>query len=184
MRAGTTVDPGTRERILDVGFALFAEAGFAGATVTEIERRAGLSPGSGSFYRHFRSKEDLLPLAVERQVDRTMAEIVEAHAALPAISDPVAQRAAWLAAVFEHVQRFDPLIRLMLADGHRVPEIRDAITSALRRTGEQLSWEEHPVLVVCLAAVAGYHLMSEVVGRPFQGADQDEFVQLLANLTA
>ena len=82
----TAAVPRTRERILDVALDLFAEEGFSGTTITEVERRAGLSPGSGSFYRHFPSKEVLLTAAVEREVERLRAEIaaVQADTAAPA----------------------------------------------------------------------------------------------------
>jgi AcrR family transcriptional regulator len=60
----------TRERILDASWRLFVEHGFAGTTVTEIEAASSLAAGSGSFYRHFGSKEEVLRAAVDREVDR------------------------------------------------------------------------------------------------------------------
>ncbi|WP_405864783.1 TetR/AcrR family transcriptional regulator [Streptomyces sp. NBC_01515] len=38
----------------------YAEQGFGGATINEVERRVGLAVGKGSLYRHFPSKEALL----------------------------------------------------------------------------------------------------------------------------
>ena len=61
---------GTRERILDAALELFAEEGFQGTTISEVERRVGLTPGTGSFYRHFPSKEALLQAAVDSEVER------------------------------------------------------------------------------------------------------------------
>jgi AcrR family transcriptional regulator len=173
----------TRDRILEVAFELFAERGFAGTTVTEIGRRAGLSPGSGSFYRHFRSKEDLLPAAIQHEVARCLSAIAETRASAPRIENPDEARAARLKDVYEYVRRFDPLIRLMLTDGHRVPEVRDAIAAAMQSAGEQLSWEDHPELTVCLTAIGGYHIFSEVQGRAFQGVSLDDFIRVLASMT-
>lgn len=46
-----------RERLLDAGRSVFAEVGYAAATVDDIIERAGTS--RATFYRYFKSKEDL-----------------------------------------------------------------------------------------------------------------------------
>lgn len=58
--------PGTRDRIITSAMGLFAENGYDRTTIAEIEEAAGLSPGSGSLYRHFKSKDELLLAAVQR----------------------------------------------------------------------------------------------------------------------
>jgi hypothetical protein len=83
-----------------------------------------------------------------------------------------------------YLRLFDPLMRLMLTDGHRVPEVRDAVSSVLQAHGEQMSWQEQPELTVCLIALGGYHLLSEVQGRPFQGFPEDVFIRVLASMTS
>ncbi len=98
----TAAVPRTRERILDVALDLFAEDGFSGTTVTEVERRAGLSPGSGSFYRHFPSKEALLTAAVEREVERVRAEIAACGTPGPPTRDPEDVRLAGLTGSLAH----------------------------------------------------------------------------------
>jgi AcrR family transcriptional regulator len=180
----TATDRTTRERILDVAFDLFVNVGFAGTTVTEIEKRAGLTGGSGGFYRHFRSKKDLLRPAIEREVGRYMAAIENAQATNPAVDRPTVTRTVWLEDMLTYMRLFDPLIRLMLTDGHRVPEVRDAVSSVLQAQGEQMSWREQPELTVCLIALGGYHLLSEVQGQPFQGFPEKEFIRVLAAMTS
>lgn len=54
----------TARRVIDAGLALFAAHGVAGTTIVKIEEAAGLAPGSGAFYRHFKSKAELLDAAV------------------------------------------------------------------------------------------------------------------------
>jgi AcrR family transcriptional regulator len=83
----------TRDRVLDAAFDLFAEVGFAGTTVSEIERRVGLAAGSGSVYRHFPSKDELLPAAIEREFNKAFAAI---EAGFPDGENPREQRAVWL----------------------------------------------------------------------------------------
>jgi hypothetical protein len=39
-------------------------------------------------------------------------------------------------------------------------------------------------LTVCLIALGGYHLLSEVQGRPFQGFPEDVFIRVLASMTS
>lgn len=48
----------TRTRLVDAAFSLFEERGFAETTVEEITSRAGT--GRTTFFRHFRSKEDVV----------------------------------------------------------------------------------------------------------------------------
>jgi len=50
---------GTRERIRGAGLRLFAERGYRGTSIADIEREAGLAPRAGAFYRHFPSKAAL-----------------------------------------------------------------------------------------------------------------------------
>ena len=57
----------TRERLLDAGFELFTERGYAGTTVGQIEQAAGLAPRSGALYQYFSGKDDLLRAAIERE---------------------------------------------------------------------------------------------------------------------
>ena len=47
---------------------LFAEKGFAGTTIGDIEGAAGLTPRGGGFYGHFQSKDDILTAAVDTHI--------------------------------------------------------------------------------------------------------------------
>lgn len=60
----------TRERLLEAGCRLFAEAGFDGTTIADLEQAAGLKPGNGSFYGHFRNKEEVLEEVIRHQTER------------------------------------------------------------------------------------------------------------------
>lgn len=56
----------TRDRLIKEAMRLFARRGYDRTTVADIERAAGLSPGSGAMYRHFESKEELLLWGVRK----------------------------------------------------------------------------------------------------------------------
>lgn len=51
-------EPPTKERILDAALRLFDEKGYAGATMRDIAKAAGLT--EGALYRHYAGKEALL----------------------------------------------------------------------------------------------------------------------------
>lgn len=172
----------TRERLLDVAFELFAEEGFGGTTITEVERRAGLTPGTGSFYRHFPSKRALLRAAVDREVARCMAEIEEERAVTPVHDDPARERVHQLELMLRDIRRFDRLQRLMLGESDWVPEVRGTIASTLLRSGGIVSWKDNPSAMVRIAALGGYHLLSKLEG-PLHGVAEDEFIAALAELT-
>ena len=61
----------TRTRLLDAASAACAHQGFDGATVTEIARRAGVTPAA--IYNHFKSREALLYQAGVRGLRRMTA---------------------------------------------------------------------------------------------------------------
>jgi TetR/AcrR family transcriptional repressor of nem operon len=53
----------TREKILDAAAAAFRTRGVAGAALTEVMRRVGLT--HGGFYAHFKSKDELIAAALK-----------------------------------------------------------------------------------------------------------------------
>ncbi len=81
--------PSARDRLADAAFALFDERGYEQTTVDDITERAGL--GRTTFFRHYRSKEDV----IFPDHDRLLAQIGERlrtsspGEALAAVSDAV-----------------------------------------------------------------------------------------------
>lgn len=63
----------TRDRIIDAAMELFGRNGYKGTSVVQIEKAAGLTPGAGGIYHHFRNKEALLSAGIERQLGRVSA---------------------------------------------------------------------------------------------------------------
>jgi len=172
----------TRERILDAAFDVFAEMGFTGATISEVERRVGLAVGTGSLYRHFPTKEALLQAAVDHEVARRRAEIEEARSSLAHVADPVERRMALYEQILHDIRRFDRLIRLMLNEGDRVPQLREAIWAAVKRPVGAPS-DMGAVDAVAMSALGGYHLFCIMQGRPFNGLEQEQFIRALVDIT-
>ena len=58
----------TRKLILDAAYQLFAEKGYAQATIDDIIRACGVS--KGALYHHFASKEELFKALLEDRIRR------------------------------------------------------------------------------------------------------------------
>ncbi|HWF29712.1 MAG TPA: helix-turn-helix domain-containing protein [Mycobacterium sp.] len=52
---------------------LFSQQGYRATSINQIEKAAGLVPGCGALYNHFKSKEALLAAGIDRQLDRRRA---------------------------------------------------------------------------------------------------------------
>ncbi len=71
----------SRKRLLDAAAECLCERGFAGTTVAEIARRAGLS--LGCLQHHFPEKSDLLAASVEHVFELHRSRLVDSLSALP-----------------------------------------------------------------------------------------------------
>lgn len=67
------VETTTRERLITEALRLFSRQGYRATSVKQIETAAGLVPGCGALYNHFKSKQDLLAAVIDRQLDRRRA---------------------------------------------------------------------------------------------------------------
>jgi AcrR family transcriptional regulator len=174
--------PKTRERILEAAFDVIAEEGLSGFTMTEVERRVGLAVGTGSIYRHFPSKEALLKAAVEREVSRNRTVTHEARSAVQQLPDPLERRTKVYKQMLDDLRRFDRVFGLMLSQGDRVPELREAIRAAVQPNPTDIVDEGQGLHAIAMAALGGYHLFSIMQGHPFNGVEEDEFVEMLAQM--
>lgn len=58
----------TRDRLVGAATRLFADGGFEGTSVGQIEAAVGLVPRRGTLYKHFASKAELLQAVVDARV--------------------------------------------------------------------------------------------------------------------
>ncbi|HKU10271.1 TetR/AcrR family transcriptional regulator [Sinomonas terrae] len=75
-RAQAPPKPGARQRILDVSFSLFAERGIRDVGVDELIERSGVA--KATFYKYFRTKDDLVLAYLQRWYEERSAAIDEA----------------------------------------------------------------------------------------------------------
>jgi len=112
----------TRERLLDAAAVTCAETGFDGATMSEIARRAGVTPAA--IYNYYDSREDLLYAAGRRGLER-VTEVVPDGAGTDAaqliatayLRPDLAQTRRLLAELHLASHR-DPILAALLAKWH------------------------------------------------------------------
>lgn len=150
--------------------------------MTEVERRVGLAVGTGSIYRHFPSKEALLKAALACEIGRNRAVTREARSVLQHSGNTKARRVRVYRQMLDDLCRFDRLFGLMLAQGGSFPELQETIRAAVRPqdAGDE---EDRAVHAMAMAALGGYHLFSIMQGQPFNGVQEDEFLEILADIT-
>jgi AcrR family transcriptional regulator len=174
----------TRDRILDAAFDMFLEVGVQGTTITDIERRVGLTPGTGSFYRHFRSKEDLLAAVLEREIERRIAEVRAAHEAESLPTDPREARIAEAERVLADIRRFDALFQLYSIEGTHNAEVRRAVVAAVHQQGSLLGeWILDPRRLVALTSLFGFHSFARANDELFTPQMQRRYLEELVDLT-
>lgn len=178
------------------GMRLFGEQGYTSTAVAQIEAAAGLSPGSGSLYKHFRSKEELLDAGLNRLL-RTGPSI----AAPPRTSDPDELGALLREVVRIGLRRLDEdrdLNRLLFRG-------LDAFPGLMQRFGDEEIGRVHEqtaglllemsgpesrsadwsaVAVALQGATAHYWLLNDLFGRHPTGVDEERFVAAVASLAA
>jgi AcrR family transcriptional regulator len=184
----------TRERILDAALELIQQQGFGGTTVTDIEELAGLSPGSGSFYRHFRSKEEVFREVFERELARAQRRREEFERG--PVADPREALTRRLVQQLEYLTQVRPLMNLLAREHGRFPDLTRRVRSLLVDQGiaeeaEHLTRDlpagpgrddPHALLAVVVSALTGYELSRGFFGRPPADIAPDRFATALAAL--
>lgn len=199
---------GTREVIIREALRLFGERGFAGTSVAEIERAAGLSAGSGALYHHFSSKDELLVEAVRaRLADRGEWE---------QFLDPVFSPTEFLGQVMPDATTVDKLTalceiglarlehdrdvtRILLRDNSVAPGVLDVfrreeftvVTSTVARGLIELAPPERrgedwdAVATVVVGAIAHFWLISDIFGGEHPAAvDAQRYLRATAQMIA
>ena len=109
------MEPSSREKILEVAEARFAQRGFAGVGMREVALAAGL--GKSSLFHHFETKADLYVAVIERVIARIEAHVLPALAR-PGVALALIERAvdALIDALTEHPTTARLLLRSLVED--------------------------------------------------------------------
>jgi AcrR family transcriptional regulator len=189
-------DGATRARVLDVAGELFGRQGYQATTIAQLEKAAGLSPGSGGLYRHFPSKRALLEASLKRQVDS--GPDLASFLSVPADPDDVrSQLLAVARAGLRRLRHERDLNRLLLRDLRDFPDLLAMVRDTeLRRVHEGLarwlsasggpgSLDPSTVATILMGAVSHYWILSDVFGgaHPFD-TDEEAFLGVVADMAA
>ncbi|POM26306.1 HTH-type transcriptional repressor ComR [Actinomadura rubteroloni] len=126
----TTSSP-TRDRIIDAAMELFGAHGFRGTSVAKIEAAAGLTPGAGGLYHHFRSKEDLLRAGIDRHLARLHA-LRDIRATFTGVGDLRTELTLTARYVLAELDEERELLQILAAEARSRPDlVRDAVNQLL-----------------------------------------------------
>lgn len=117
----------TRRRLVEAGTDLFARAGLAGTTTTQIARAAGVA--AGTFYLHFPDKHALFRSIAFAALADLRARTDAANAA--AGSDPIAQLRARMTTLVAFAEEKRDLVRILFGRGPEAGEIGAEIADEL-----------------------------------------------------
>jgi AcrR family transcriptional regulator len=183
-------EPNTRERIINEAMELFAERGYRGTTVGDIEQAAGLAPRAGGLYKHFKSKDAVLAAGVERHV----AEIEEMHSAMDMmpLGDVRAELTLIARWALHELRSEQNLMKIVFRDGDQCPELVELFTervvnrgyreaaAVIQRIFEQMGATGHDpnaVAAIALGSLVHYRIEETMFGRAPAGVGEDEFVE-------
>jgi AcrR family transcriptional regulator len=173
----------TRDRILDAALELFVERGIAGTTVSDIERAVGLAAGTGSFYRHFKSKDDLVVPAFRRGVQMRAARLQAARVAEAAIDDPAERELRDYGMLLDAMRELHPLWVLLFSERAQFPELQQVFVDELGIRTWDLQWDRDWLRIIAISALTGFNQLAMMDATDFGKVDADAFIGRLAELT-
>lgn len=134
MTKATAHPAASDDRALQAAARLFREQGYAGTSLRDIARAAGMLPGS--LHYRYASKEDILAALMERAIDRLIASI---EAATAASTDPLERVRL---AMIEHVRILlsrEDSVYVLLYDWRSLSPAAERAIARHRRRYEQFA---------------------------------------------
>lgn len=175
----------TRERIVDEAMRLFSEHGYAATSIAKIEAAAGLTPGAGGIYHHFRSKEAVLAAGIQRQLSR-LGALREIRQVLGSLGDLKAELTLTARYVLAELDSETELLRILASDARNRPQLLTAAVEQLvsstfagfaawiRERAEREIAEEQAMAIASfgLGSLLCSRLLRDVLGIPAQVHDE------------
>lgn len=190
-KRGRPPSPEGRQRILDAAFSLFAQHGYDGTSVADVQAASGLSSGSGALYKHFRSKEELLGAGIERELVHLEAVRIARRIA-PDFGDFRTELEILGRFLLLELAAERDLLRVLFRDADRFPKVLaharkrliDPVyaefTDWLRKhidTGEVCVDDVEATAAVVLGAIVQYRAIEALLGAAPMGMDEERFLQ-------
>jgi AcrR family transcriptional regulator len=176
----------TRERIVEEAMRLFSEHGYAGTSIAKIEAAAGLTPGAGGLYHHFKSKEAVLAAGIERHLARLQA-LREIRRVLTPVGDLKAELILTARYVLTELDSESELLRILASeDGNHKQVLSTAVDQLVSSTFNGFAeWireraeraipadEAKGIAAIGLGSLLGSRLLRNVLGIPSPIDDQE-----------
>jgi AcrR family transcriptional regulator len=165
---------------------LFGEHGFRGTSVAAIERAAGLTPGAGGLYHHFRSKDAVLAAGLERHLAK-LGALRDIRRLFTGIGDLTVELTLTARYVLAELDAESELLQILITEGRRRPELmQDAVGTLVDSTHAEFAawlvedWAVEPERARALAALALGSLLSHRLLKSLQpaGLDDEAFVEI------
>jgi AcrR family transcriptional regulator len=174
----------TRDRIVDEAMRLFSQDGYTDTSIAKIEAAAGLTPGAGGLYHHFKSKEAVLAAGIERQLARLDA-LREIRRVLTPLGDLKSELTLIARYILAELDSESELLRILASQARNRPQLLTTAVDQLvnstskgfatwigERAGAPISDEESTAIAaVGLGALLSSRLLREVLGIPAQVDD-------------
>lgn len=190
----------TRDRLLDAGLELFSSVGVDGTAVRDLEEMAGLKPGSGSFYRHFASKEDVFQEVVEREVAaiRDRGNVLREAADLE-LGDTEAELRLHIKTMLVGLKHMEKFIFILARETDRRDRLLGLLSDSLVRhgratdaanlqekmqRGEIIETDPEALSMIIWQAVMGFFLMEAYFGAATDDVTEERFVDTLISILA
>ncbi|GAA2589452.1 TetR/AcrR family transcriptional regulator [Actinomadura fulvescens] len=166
---------------------LFGENGYRGTSVAQIEKAAGLTPGAGGLYHHFRTKEAVLSAGIERHLARLDA-LRDIRRVLTGLGDLRAELTLTARYVLAELDGEEELLRIMASEARNLPEIVEVAIEQLVSTTytEFAAWLREraglpddratAVATVGLGSLLSSRILRSVLKVTAVGVDDDTFV--------
>jgi AcrR family transcriptional regulator len=185
----------TRERILDEAMRLFSDRGYAATSIARIEEAAGLTPGAGGLYHHFKSKEAVLAAGIQRQLER-LGALRRIRGVLGSLGDLRAELKLTARYFLAELDDGSELLRILASDVRNRPQALTAAAEELVNSaladfagwiGAEAESEVRPeeakaMAILGLGSLLSARLLPEVLGIPVQVDDEalvDAWVQTM-----
>lgn len=166
--------------MIRAAIACFGSKGYAATKLSDIERAAGLAPGSGGTYRHFASKQAILEAVVDAIVGVPDDELAPPS---PDIEQTAHEQLHYMGA---------DMMRIFFRDLDDFPEQRQRIVDRLvtgpyRIVAERIA-ETNPsvdgeaIAAVMLGSLINFRVIEVLIGEGRNGISEDRFVTTWAQV--
>ena len=188
------------DRIITAAKSCFAERGFAGTTIAEIEAAAGYAPRTGGVYRHFPSKIAMLEAVIDAELASNSGAIIQVPAP-PDGADPIEVLEEVVRRGLDQLDRQADLMRIVFRDLDQfedlMAKVRSGLTdatyrdfadrlAAAHRAGVIPELDFEATAILAIGPVVDFKIKQHLLGYTPLNIDEERlvhaWVRLFANL--